>query len=240
MRDYNAEVKDQADHKYAYGFDYIMHQFMMRTFLLFEPEGNVLEMGSYHGAFTKVITDHFFDVTVIEASDECIAIAKKNLPSSVKFIHATFEEARLSTTFENIFLLHTLEHLDSPTELLKKAKSWLSDKGKFFIVCPNANAPSRQIAVKMGLIPFNTAITPAEKEHGHRNTFTLDTLEQQAREAGLRIHHRGGIFFKGLANFQLDKAIETGIISKEYLEGCYQLGMVYPDLCSSIYLICGK
>lgn len=42
---------------------------------------------------------------------------------------------------------------------------WLSDKGRFFLVCPNANAPSRQIAVKMGLITHNNAITPAEEAH---------------------------------------------------------------------------
>jgi hypothetical protein len=34
--------------------------------------------------------------------------------------------------------------------------------------------------------------------------------------------------------------MNTDIISKEYLDGCYKLGMIYPDLCASIYLICGK
>ena len=33
---------------------------------------------------------------------------------------------------------------------------------------------------------------------------------------------------------------QTDIISKEYLEGCYQLGQQYPDLCSSIFLMCEK
>lgn len=65
-------------------------------------------------------------------------------------------------------LNHVLEHIENPVDLLVKIKEeWLSDKGRFFIVCPNANAPSRQIAVKMGLISHNTAVTAAEKEHGH-------------------------------------------------------------------------
>ena len=34
--------------------------------------------------------------------------------------------------------------------------------------------------------------------------------------------------------------LKTDIISPEYLEGCYQLGQKYPDLCSSIFLLCGK
>ena len=58
--------------------------------------------------------------------------------------------------------------------------------------------------------------------------------------AGLRVVHRSGIFFKALANFQWDRLLKTDIISKEYLEGCYQLGQVYPDLCSSIFLMCER
>jgi hypothetical protein len=117
---------------------------------------------------------------------------------------------------------------------------WLSDHGRFFLVCPNANAPSRQIAVKMGLISHNSAITPAEKEHGHRITYTLDTLERDAKAAGLNVIYRSGIFFKALANYQWDRLFNTNIISPEYLEGCYQLGQHYPDLCSSIFLMCEK
>ena len=73
-----------------------------------------------------------------------------------------------------------------------------------------------------------------------RVTYTLDTLERDARAAGLTVVHRSGIFFKALANFQWDRLLATDIISPEYLEGCYQLGAVYPDLCSSIFLVCEK
>ena len=114
----------------------------------------------------------------------------------------------------------------------------LTDTGRLFLVCPNANAPSRQIAVKMGLITHNAAITPAEAEHGHRCTYSLDTLERDAVVAGLNVVHRSGIFFKALANFQWDRLLQTDIISKEYLEGCYDLGQVYPDLCASVFLVC--
>ncbi|MBF0233907.1 MAG: class I SAM-dependent methyltransferase, partial [Desulfamplus sp.] len=90
----------------------------------------------------------------------------------------------------------------------------------------------------MGLIANNAAVTPAEAEHGHRCTYTLDTLERDAVAAGLKVVHRSGIFFKALANFQWDRLLQTDIFSKEYLEGCYMLGQVYPDLCASIFLLC--
>ena len=85
-----------------------------------------------------------------------------------------------------------------------------------------------------------SAVTPAEADHGHRCTYTLDTLERDVVAAGLKVTHRSGIFFKALANFQWDRLLQTDIVSKEYLEGCYQLGQIYPDLCSSIFLMCER
>jgi hypothetical protein len=56
----------------------------------------------------------------------------------------------------------------------------------------------------------------------------------------LRVVQRSGIFFKALANFQWDQILNTDVISQEYLDGCYALGQVYPDLCASIFLLCEK
>jgi SAM-dependent methyltransferase len=242
QRDYNRELKDTSDHKYAYNFDFdVMHPYMLKSFIPFFKDGNFLELGSFKGDFTKRFLPYFKDITCVEVSNEAIEIAKKEFGTKVKFVNALFEEVTLPVKYDNVVLTHVLEHIDDPVLVLKKINDeWLSDTGRFFLVCPNANAPSRQIAVKMGLISHNAAVTPAEKEHGHRITYSLDTLERDAKAAGLNVVHRSGIFFKALANFQWDRLLNTDIISKEYLEGCYQLGQQYPDLCSSIFLVCEK
>jgi ribosomal protein S18 acetylase RimI-like enzyme/SAM-dependent methyltransferase len=242
QRDYNNELKDTADHKYAYNFDYdVMHAFMIRSFQPFFKDGNVLELGSFKGEFTKRLLPLFEDITCIEASDDAIVAAKRLVGDRVRFVNALFETALLPTQYDNIIITHVLEHLDDPVMVLRKINDhWLSDSGRLFIACPNANAPSRQIAVKMGLIDYNSAITPAEAKHGHKITYQLDTLERDARNAGLNVIYRSGIFFKAFANFQWDRLLNTDIISPEYLEGCYQLGQQYPDLCSSIMLVCEK
>lgn len=241
-RNYNEEFKDNEGRKYTYGFDLdVMHPYMLKSFEPFFKEGNFLELGSFQGNFTRRFLPYFNDITCVEASDEAIEMAKKEFGDKVKFINSMFETASLPTKYDNIVLTHVLEHIDDPIKVLKRINDeWLSDNGRFFLVCPNANAPSRQIAVKMGLISHNSAVTPAEAEHGHRITYSLDTLERDAKAAGLRVVHRSGIFFKALANFQWDRLLNTDIISKEYLEGCYQLGQQYPDLCSSIFLMCEK
>jgi 2-polyprenyl-3-methyl-5-hydroxy-6-metoxy-1,4-benzoquinol methylase len=138
-------------------------------------------------------------------------------------------------------MTHVLEHLDNPIEILKRINNeWLTEGGKVFIACPNANAPSRQIAVKMGIISHNSAITESEKEHGHKITYSLDTLQRDVRESGLKILQIGGIFFNGFSNFQWDKILKNDIVSKEFIDGCFQLGKHYPDLCASIYVVCKK
>jgi len=177
----------------------------------------------------------------VEASDVAAAEVKKRLNGKVTMYNARFEDVDLPEKYNNIVMTHVLEHLDDPVRVLKRINDeWLSDDGRLFLVVPNANAPSRQIAVKMGIISHNTAITDAERAHGHVITYTLDTLERDARAAGLHVVYRTGIFFKALANFQWDEILKTSVISPEYLEGCYQLGQQYPDLCASIFLLCEK
>src|SRR5688572_7883701 len=109
-RDYNKEAKDTADHKYSYDFDNRMKHYMMRTFKNFYPSGKALEMGCYHGEFTEILAKNFDNLTVIEASDECIGIAQKRVGNKVKFIHSTFEDFSSPEKYDTIILSHTLEH----------------------------------------------------------------------------------------------------------------------------------
>jgi len=238
-RDYNAEYKDGA-RKYAYEFDTILRRYMMRALDPFLPPGRALEMGCYLGDVTEMLAERYTDLTVIEASGELASAAQKRLGARARFLQGMFETIDVAEQFDAIFLMHTLEHLDDPVHVLRRAGGWLNDSGRLFVVVPNANAPSRQIAVQMGLIPFNSAVTDAEREHGHRRTYSLDTLERDVVGAGLRIVHRGGVFFKPLANYQFDKLAGGDIVSDAYLEGCYRLGMHYPDLCASIYVVCDR
>ncbi|MFM0740387.1 class I SAM-dependent methyltransferase [Paraburkholderia xenovorans] len=239
-RDYNAEAKDHADRQYNYGFDYLMHDYMLKTFAPFFVAGKTLELGCFEGNFTKKLLQRFATVEVVEASSDCIAIAANNVGDAVRFHHSTFETFEPGERYDNIFLIHTLEHLDHSVQVLGRIRQWLSGRGRLFVATPNARAASRQIAVGMGLIKHAAAVTEAEAAHGHRATYSLDTLTADLRAAHLRPVTHGGVVFKGLANFQMDAALAAGIITKEYLDGCFELGRVYPDLCSSIYVICER
>ena len=243
MRDYNQELLNTSDHQYRFDFDVnVMHPYMVRAIKIFLKEGKTLEMGSYKGYFSRLLKKTVGDLECIEASSDAVAQFKADPElANITVYNNTFETAKLPHKFKNIIITHTLEHLDNPVGVMKKVRDeWLDDDGRFFVICPNANAPSRQIAVRMGILSHNATITEAERDHGHRVTYSFDTLERDAKNAGFRVIGKKGIFFKALANFQWDKILKTDIVDNAYLDACYELGEVYPDLCSSICLICEK
>lgn len=242
-RDYNNEYQNNQERSYAYDVDWIFRQFMMDAFEAYFPDhhSQALELGSFMGDFTELIVKRFPKLTIIEASSELAKHVQQRFPDkNLKIINSTFEEAKLDAIYDVIILAHTLEHLDDPQLVIKKAAKWLAPSGRFFIAVPNANAASRQIAVKMGLISHNSAVTNGELQHGHRRTYSLDTLEAEVEkaQAGLRVIHRGGVCFKPLANFQLDLMLKNGHIDQNFMNACYKLGMVYPDLCASVFVVC--
>ena len=240
MRDYDKEFQDNELRQYAYDFDAVVRGYMMHTLSPFFTKGKALELGCFEGDSTRLFSEYFDDLTVLEASAELIDAARKKVPASVRFIHSTIETASLDPEYEAVFLVHTLEHLDAPIEALARIRQWLSLTGRFFVVVPNAMAASRQIAVKMGLIETNHSVTAGERIHGHRCTYSLDTLEHDVRSAGLRIESRGGICFKPFANFQFDLMMKHKVINQAYLDGCYALGMQYPELTASVYVVCQR
>jgi 2-polyprenyl-3-methyl-5-hydroxy-6-metoxy-1,4-benzoquinol methylase len=243
-RDYNEELgTDEAalNEKYGYEFDYdVMHPLMLRKLMKYRKTGKTLEVGSHYGIFTEKILTHFPDLTCVEISTEAFDKLKQRIGARAKLHNSPIEEIEGIGKFDIIIITHVLEHVDDPIEILATLRDFLEPNGIIFAVVPSATAASRQIAVEMGLISHLTAVTEAEKNHGHQRTYTLDTLKRDAREAGLHVVNAGGIFFKGLANFQFDQAIPAGIVSSEYLEGCYALGDKYPELCASLYMVSSR
>lgn len=237
-RNYDLEAGDHPEHRYAYGFDDLMHYYMLRAWQDDFRDGGVLEMGCFHGHFTELLCNRFDHVDVVEASQQCIAVASKTVGNRATFFNTRFEDFKPERRYGNIIFSHTLEHVDEPVAVLRQVGTWLADGGRLFLATPNARAASRQIAVHMGLIEHTAAVTEAEQAHGHRVTYALDTLRADVLRADLRVVRHGGVCFKALANFQMDAALKAGIISMQYLDACFELGRTYPDLCSSIYIVC--
>lgn len=221
-------------------FDRAMRHYMMRSLGPFLPRGRALELGCLYGEFTSLLAEQYDDLTVVDAAGEFLEVTRRRVGDKVKYRQSLFEDFEGEGAYDAVFLMHILEHLLDPVAVLKKAGKSLSDQGRVILVVPNGNAASRQIAVKMGILPHRGALSASDVKHGHRRVYFLDTLQRDALDAGLALHHSGGIFFKPLANFQFDALMGGPVISPEFMEGCYQLGKEHPDMCASIFVVCGK
>lgn len=235
-RDFNAEFQDNEERKYHYEFDTFAREKLLSRLQPFFRGNSALEVGAFEGVMTKRLAEEFSSLTVVEASSVLAQQLQANF-SSVKVINARVEDWTVSETFSNIFIVHTLEHIDNRHEVLVSLKHRLAPGGHMFVAVPNGNALSRQIAVEMGLVSSTTSITPGERSHGHTVTFTSESLSQELREAGFNIVSRGGVVVKALSNSQIDVALGSGIIGTEYLEACDRLSFIYPELSSSVYAV---
>ena len=240
MRDFDNEAQSNS-RLYNYNSDVIFRDLMLMDFAPFinkNPDATSLEIGSYDGSMTSQILNHVNFLHVVEPSQELITIVENKFPEKVKTCHGTLEDVDLQLKFDNIFLIHTLEHLDDPVAALVKIKSLLTPTGRLFLAVPNANALSRQIGVHMGLIPNNSAVLDSEARQGHVCTYSIDTLRRDIIDSGFQIQLLSGVFLKALANFQIDRAMEQDIISMEYVIAANSLAKIYPDFSASLIAIC--
>ena len=219
--------------------DRLIKSLAIRTFKPFvRSNGNGLEFGCCDGYMTTLIAELCDKLTVVDGSQTFIDMARKRAPAKVNFEHALFEEFDPEVKYDNIFATYVLEHVSDAIEFLKHARGLLSDDGLLFVVVPNARALSRQIARHMGLIEDLFALTQNDINHGHRRVYDRILLSRDIKAAGLQELSQGGLLLKLLADFQMDKMMETGIIADPQIEGLYKMGLEYPDLAGSLFSVC--
>lgn len=201
-----------------------------------------LQLGcSSDGIETEMLSKLLRRLDVLEGSIKFIKISQeKNLPN-VQFLNILFEEFKLEASedkYDFVFCTYVLEHVIKTEVILEMIKSVLKPNGLLFIVVPNCRACSRQLALYMGLIPGLKELTENDNDHGHRRVYDRISLNKDIEKNGFQIIQQGGIIFKILADFQLDKLIEEKILNISHFEGLYKLGLEYPDFSDSLYAIC--
>ena len=103
-------------------------------------------------------------------------------------------------------------------------------------------ALSRRLALEMGLVASLSDLTENDHKHGHRRTYTLETLIEEVTAAGFHVAEASGIVFKILADFQLNKLLSTGFLTKEHVLGMQSLAQHKENIAysDSIFLVLRK
>jgi 2-polyprenyl-3-methyl-5-hydroxy-6-metoxy-1,4-benzoquinol methylase len=192
-----------------------------------------LELGPAEGEMTRFLLQHFTTLTVVEGAEDLL----DQIPEApgLKKVNALFEGFEPSEKFDTILMEHILEHVESPTALLERARNWLGSNGQLIIGVPNGMSIHRLVAVKMGLLGHCCDLNSRDVALGHRRVYTHDSLVRDIQSCGLRIVESGGVFFKPLSNSQIQQHW-----SQEMIEGFYELGKDFPQHAAEIYAVCQR
>ena len=240
IRDYAKESADNQLKQYRHSVDSLVRKYFLERLGgldLLGSGGKCLEVGSHDGSMTAQLLEYFSEVELIEPVTQFHQELRDLFGEKIQIHAGIASDFDFPMKYQSIFLVHVLEHMDDPITELNRLGNWLRPDGNLFIMVPNADAFSRQIAAKMGIMGNVEEVLPGEKLQGHLRTYTLDTLSHHVEKAGLRIKHIGGIMRKPMANFQLDSALESGIISIEFLDALNELSKSNPADASSIFIV---
>jgi 2-polyprenyl-3-methyl-5-hydroxy-6-metoxy-1,4-benzoquinol methylase len=215
----------------------LMRDLMIRVFKPFIHGGHALELGSEIGYMSERLSPLVDTLDIVDGSQEFLdQVRKRHLPNAHYFC-SLFEEYRTETVYDLVIGSHILEHLKDVQLVVTMVKRVLAPSGLFLVTVPNARAMSRQLARHMGILEDLYELTPNDIRGGHRRVYDRVTLIRDLELGGFEIIAQGGILFKPLADFQMDKLLDLGILGPEQTEGLFRLGHEYPDLCADIFAI---
>ena len=164
------------------------------------PKGAaVLELGFGDGLLTQALHKAGVNTELLEGSPLLCARAQSLYPD-LRVHNALFEAFNPVQPYDAILVLHVLEHVDNPSELLRRMSSWIKPDGLLLLLVPNRASIHRRVALEMGLIKRLDELSPRDNLVGHKRVYDLDLLEQHARAAGFVPKTRFGSFLKMLPN----------------------------------------
>ncbi len=216
----------------------VMRELVFRTVAPFLKGGQGLELGCSDGYMTSMLASKLEHLDVVDGSSSFLEEAKKRDIPNVTYHLALFEEYESEKRYDYVFASFILEHVLDPGLVLAMAKRVLKPGGLIFLIVPNARALSRQLAMHMNLIQDLKALTQNDLVHGHRRVYDRVSFNRDLRQASLQTVMECGLMLKILADFQMDKLIDDGVLKDQQIDGLYKLGLEYPDLCGALLSVC--
>ncbi|MBJ6119788.1 class I SAM-dependent methyltransferase [Pontibacter sp. BT310] len=205
-----------------------------------------LQMGCSNGYETEQLSTLFKSLDVVDGAEAFIQkLSRDSKLQNVNFIFSLFEEfeqEEVSLKYDYVFCNYVLEHVYETKSVLKQISKILKPNGVLIVVVPNAHALSRRIASKMGLLNELETLTENDLRHGHRRVYTFKSLEEDIKQAGFVIQETKGVVFKILADFQLNKLLIDGFLTKQHISAMQALSEEPENIrySDSIFLVARK
>lgn len=137
--------------KYHQSYNQVLVEYKVRSCLENSHGESLLDIACGDGSLTERFAKEFSSVVGVDASSVHLAEARKRVPNAI-FFESLIEEFEINQTFDSVFMLDLLEHVQDPVAVLRKASSFLRSDGRMVIHVPNSDAVNRKIAVIMGTL----------------------------------------------------------------------------------------
>jgi len=196
----------------------------------------VLSLGIGGQRISQAIRDQL-DVAeyhILEGAADIIARYEEETspPSSVSIHHTYFEKAHFEQPFDAIEMGFVLEHVDDPELILRRFRAFLKPDGILFAAVPNARSLHRLLGQAAGFMPDLYALSPYDRQLGHKRYFDAHTISQLVEKCGYTILDRYGLVLKPLTTAQLQQLALGSRIDDAFIDVGYGL----PDICNGILL----
>ena len=97
----------------------------------------ILDIGSNTGVGPSYLEDLGYSVFGVEQDADRAALSHHFMKNPERIYSGNFEDYIPKQKFDAIFLIHVLEHLHEPREMLAKIHTLLSDRGIFYVEVPD-------------------------------------------------------------------------------------------------------
>jgi SAM-dependent methyltransferase len=193
--------------------------------------GSLLELGLGHGITTGVFEQHFKRHVVVDASPAVIENFRQKFPrSKVEIAESYFETFDTPERFDVVVFGYILEHVDDPVAILKHFRRFLAPGGRMFLTVPNAEVLNRKLGHLAGLLPDMQLLSEHDLLLGHKRYYTVESLQQDIRQAGYEVRRLEGIYLKPFTTSQMMSLK----LDEKVIEALCLAGIDYPELSCGI------
>jgi ubiquinone/menaquinone biosynthesis C-methylase UbiE len=199
---------------------------------------SVLEVGC--GEMPLFLNFPDISFTIVEPATEFVKNARELAisRSNVAIIESQIEEAQLPNyKFDMIVVSCLLHEVVNPGKLLNAVSNFCHKETILHVNVPNALSLHRLLAVSMGLIS-NVYSKSSTQERMQQKQLVYDakSLKLELEKAQFKVIQEGSFFIKLFTHEQMQKLIDTRIISKKHLDGLYNLSEYVEEFGSEIWV----
>jgi 2-polyprenyl-3-methyl-5-hydroxy-6-metoxy-1,4-benzoquinol methylase len=194
------------------------------------PGDRVLELGCATGAMTAALAERCFWVDGVDLGASYLAAARARDIVNAGF-HLRSAETPPLGRYDHVVMTSLLGEVDDPGALFEVAASRLGPGGLVHVTSNNPRSLHRLLAVEMGLIGDEAALSDRNTAFGVRRLLSAQELRTLAAAAGLVELHREGIMAKPLTNEQL------AVLPEDVIAGLDRLVRHLPEHGAMTYAI---